>query len=60
MTGAMDLEIVPEPTADERAAIAEALARLPEPGARERGAWWRAGLEESLADPADGDGGEPG
>jgi hypothetical protein len=45
------LEIVPEPTAQERAAIVAAVERL---AAEERGstpgAWWEAGLHEGLAD----------
>jgi hypothetical protein len=46
----VELEIEPEPTPDERAAIERALAALGG-AAREdpRGAWWRAGLEDALS-----------
>lgn len=46
----MNLEITPEPTPEERAAIVAALERL---GAGEEcgpGAWWEAGLRESVED----------
>jgi len=46
----MELEITPEPTPAEREALARALARLLEDGRRdERGAWWRAGIEENVS-----------
>jgi hypothetical protein len=45
----VEAEIRPEPSADERAAILAALAaELPDPP-DPRGAWWRLGVEESLA-----------
>ncbi len=46
----MELEITPEPTPDERAAIERALAELaPRDGrADSRSAWWYDGLEEAL------------
>lgn len=46
----VNLEITPEPTPEERAAIVAALERL---GAGEEcgpGAWWEAGLRESVED----------
>jgi hypothetical protein len=52
------LEISPEPKPEERAAIEAALREL-EDGARAgRGAWWEAGLAESL-DGAEGGQPEP-
>jgi hypothetical protein len=58
----MELEIDPEPTADERTAIEQALApagvdQERRPG--RRGAWWRAGIDEALSsdDPGDTRGG---
>jgi hypothetical protein len=44
----MEIEIVPEPTPEERAAIELALARAAQ-AASGRGAWWQAGIEEALA-----------
>jgi hypothetical protein len=41
-------EITPEPTPEEREALEEALARLLEPPADARTAWWRQGLEENV------------
>lgn len=51
----MDVEITPEPTEEERAAILAALARLPakEDGARLR-AWWEAGVREAVEDEEPG------
>lgn len=45
-----DIEITPEPTAEERAAIVAALAHLDAEESRGPGAWWEAGLRESLED----------
>jgi hypothetical protein len=46
----MDLEISPEPSPEEREALARALARLEEgEPAGDRTAWWRAGIEENLS-----------
>ena len=51
----MSLEISPEPSAAERAAIEAALAQLAAEDERSgSGAWWRAGLAENLA-PDDAD-----
>lgn len=58
MAGRMETTILPEPTPEEREAIEGALARLPAPAAHDRGDWWHAGVEEGLADPADGAPGE--
>ena len=44
----MDAVIRPEPTPEERAAILAALEQAAEPA--QRGAWWRLGIEESLAE----------
>jgi hypothetical protein len=43
-------EINPEPTREERDALAEALARLLEPPAEPRTAWWRRAVEENLGE----------
>jgi hypothetical protein len=40
----VELEISPEPSPEEREAIAAALAELEEQGAPSRGPWWTAGL----------------
>jgi hypothetical protein len=43
-----ELEITPEPTAEERAAIEAAVAELLDDGQGDEappGAWWRAGIE---------------
>jgi hypothetical protein len=48
------LDIAPEPTPEERAAIVAALQQL---RAQERGgigAWWQAGLRENVEDDDDG------
>ena len=50
----MSLEITPEPTPEERAAIVAALEQLRAEEARGPGAWWEAGLRENL-DEEDGD-----
>jgi hypothetical protein len=49
--GPMELEIRPDPPESVRRAIEAALAAAdaPEPGS----AWWRAGVDESLADAGD-------
>jgi hypothetical protein len=49
----MSRDIRPEPSEDELAAIEEALARLEEPAVDPRGAWWRAGVEETLSEGAE-------
>lgn len=50
----MELEITPEPTPEERAAIEQAIAAALE-RQPDGGAWWRAGM----ADLEGEDGGEP-
>jgi hypothetical protein len=47
----VSLDWRPEPTPDEREALEQALARLlaEREGADPRSAWWRAGVEESVA-----------
>ena len=52
----MQLEIRPEPTQAERAAIEAALRALEADGGG-RGAWWAAGVAESLDGDGDGDAG---
>ena len=52
----MQLEIRPEPTQAERAAIEAALRALEADGGG-RGAWWAAGVAESLDGAGDGDDG---
>lgn len=48
-------EITPEPTAEERAAILAALDEIRAEEARGPGAWWEAGLQESVfEEPEDG------
>jgi hypothetical protein len=39
----------PEPTPEEREALEQALARLPAERPDPRGAWWREGVQESVA-----------
>ncbi len=51
----MNVEITPEPTPEERAAILAALERLRAEEAQGPGAWWEAGVRENL----DGDEDEP-
>jgi hypothetical protein len=46
----MERDIRPDPSPEELEAIEEALARLVEPPADPRGAWWRAGLEEDFSE----------
>jgi len=48
----MPLEIRPEPTPDERAAVMRALAELNSDG-RVPDAWWQAGVREAVGDEAD-------
>jgi hypothetical protein len=45
-----DIEITPEPTPEERAAILAALEQLRAEEERRPGRWWQAGLRESLED----------
>ena len=45
-----DIEITPEPSPEERAAIVAALEQLAAAEARGAGAWWEAGLRESVDD----------
>ena len=51
----MELEITPEPTPEERAAIVAALAELDAEQTRGPGAWWEAGLRENVEDDGNGD-----
>jgi hypothetical protein len=44
----MEIEITPEPSPEERAAIERALAGLRQDGTGERSGWWREGVAESL------------
>jgi hypothetical protein len=47
----MELEIAPQPTPEERAAIERALRSIAASrGAQERGDWWQAGVRESVFD----------
>jgi hypothetical protein len=46
----VELEITPEPSPEEREALARALASLEDSGpAERRSAWGRAGIEESIS-----------
>jgi hypothetical protein len=45
----VNLDWRPEPTPEEREALEQALARLLAEREDARGAWWRAGVEESVA-----------
>jgi hypothetical protein len=49
------LEITPEPTPEERAAILAALDRIEADAQRRPGAWWEAGLRENVLDEDDSD-----
>jgi hypothetical protein len=49
------IEITPEPTPEERAAIVAALEQLRAEEERGPGAWWEAGLRESVEDEAEED-----
>jgi hypothetical protein len=42
-------EITPEPAPDEREALERALESVADEAPDPRGAWWRAGLSESLS-----------
>jgi hypothetical protein len=44
----VNLEITPEPTPEERAAIEAALEQWQAEPGRDRGSWWEAGLRESV------------
>ena len=44
----MDVEIHPEPSAEERAAIEAAVATLHAGRHEDRGAWWHAGLPDAV------------
>lgn len=46
----MKPEFDPEPGAGEREALEVALARLLDPPAEPRSAWWRRGIEEATED----------
>jgi hypothetical protein len=45
----MTYEFAPEPSPEEREALERALDGLDDGGQDPRGAWWRAGLRDSLA-----------
>jgi hypothetical protein len=47
-----EIEITPEPTPEERAAIVAALDQLAADEAAGPGAWWEAGLRENVEDEA--------
>jgi hypothetical protein len=47
------VEITPEPTPEERAAILAALDRIRAEDERGPGAWWEAGLRESVLGEAE-------
>jgi hypothetical protein len=49
------IEITPEPTPEERAAIVAALERVAVAEAGGLGAWWEAGLRESVDDDEAGE-----
>ena len=59
----MQLEITPEPTPDERKAIAKAIAALVaedgRPAGGSRGVWWREGLREAVEDEDEPESGAP-
>ncbi len=50
LEGGTRFEIDPEPTAEERAAIEAAVARLRAERERVPGAWWEAGVRENVSD----------
>jgi hypothetical protein len=56
----MELEITPEPSPEERAALEQALAEAAAEPGDPRGPWWREGLSAALDEDrssfADGDG----
>ena len=45
----MEIEITPEPSEGERAALEAALARLLAEPTDPRGEWWRAGVRDALS-----------
>jgi hypothetical protein len=47
------IEITPEPTPEERTAILAALDRIRAEDERGPGAWWEAGLRESVLEEAE-------
>ena len=49
----MNLEITPEPSPEERAAIVAALEQLRAEAERGPGAWWETGLRENLEEGPD-------
>jgi hypothetical protein len=49
----MQLEIEPEPTPEEREALARALAARSAPQLDPRGAWWREGVRENVSPEAE-------
>jgi len=51
----VELEITPEPTPEERAAILAALDAMEAEERRGPGAWWEAGLRENVEDDGNGD-----
>jgi hypothetical protein len=51
----VELEITPEPTPEERAAIVAAIEALDAERPRGPGAWWEAGLRENVEEDGDGD-----
>jgi hypothetical protein len=51
----VELEITPEPTPDERAAILAALEALEAEETRGPLHWWEAGLRENVEDDGNGD-----
>jgi hypothetical protein len=56
----VELEIQPEPSVDERAAIVETLKRALGEGAGSRlDPWWEAGIREALAESGGPPGGPP-
>ena len=50
------IEITPDPTREERAAILAALEQLRAEEERGPGAWWEAGLRDNVLDEPDEDG----
>jgi hypothetical protein len=51
----VNLDWRPEPTPEEREALERALARLLADPPDPRGAWWREGLQESVAPDSEPD-----
>jgi hypothetical protein len=50
----VELEITPEPSLEERAAIEAAVQAVLAEGAPDRGAWWQAGVADGADDQDDG------